>query len=224
MPYRFLSMKKINSKKEYLAEFKDKDDKALKAEALKQALDIRKLEVELYWKRTTYFWTINAAIFAGYFTIKYSNQNIDFYVAPLVSCIGLIISFGWYIANRGAKYWQENWELHVDLLEDEVMGPLYKTTPSTKRFAAFHPICAFPFSVSKVNQILSLFMTVIWAGIAALNIPWVRVTFLKWEYSHWLLILLTIATLVSLFFFGRTNRMKNIKVEMFTREYEKIIK
>ena len=194
---------------------------ALKVEALKHALDIRKLEIKMYWKRTTYFWTLNAATFAGYFAIKSTNQAIDYYVAPLVSCIGLIISFGWYIANRGAKYWQENWELHVDLLEDEIMGPLYKTTPYIKRFAAFHPISAFPFSVSKVNQILSLFIAVVWLGLAILNIPCIRLTLFEWKYSHWILIVLTILTVVSLFVFARTNRKRNIKIKMFIREYDK---
>lgn len=212
----------INNKEEYLEKFKDAgNSNPLKAEALKHALDIRKLEIKMYWKRTTYFWTLNAATFAGYFAIKSTTKVIDYYIVPLVSCIGVIISFGWYIANRGAKYWQENWELHVDLLEDEIMGPLYKTTPSTKRFADFHPICAFPFSVSKVNQILSLFIAVVWIGLAILNIPYISQTLFEWKYSHWILITLTISTLGSLFFFARTNREKSIKIKMFIREYEK---
>jgi len=215
-------MKKINNKKEYLAKFKNKKTyNRIKAEALKYALDIRKLEIEMYWKRTAYFWTLNAAAFAGYFATQSSAKCIDYYVASLISCIGLVISFGWHIANRGAKYWQENWELHVDLLEDEIMGPLYKTTPSTKRFAAFHPISAFPFSVSKVNQILSLFITIVWMGLAMLNIPYVYLSLYAWKYSPWILIALTVLTLIALFTFARTNREKNIKIELFTREYDK---
>ena len=30
------------------------------------AADIRKFEIELYWKRATYYWTFIAAAFAGY--------------------------------------------------------------------------------------------------------------------------------------------------------------
>ena len=44
------------------------DREKLKA-ALDQALDIRKFEIELYWKRTAYFWTLITAAFAGYFVI-----------------------------------------------------------------------------------------------------------------------------------------------------------
>ena len=34
--------------------------------ALAYALDIRKFEIELYWKRATYYWAFIAAAFAGY--------------------------------------------------------------------------------------------------------------------------------------------------------------
>jgi hypothetical protein len=45
----------------------------------------------------------------------------------VVTGLGLVLSAAWYLANRGSKQWQENWENHVDLLEYEVKGPLYKT-------------------------------------------------------------------------------------------------
>ena len=37
-----------------------------RAEALKQALDIRKFEIDLYWRRANYFWTFIGAAFVGY--------------------------------------------------------------------------------------------------------------------------------------------------------------
>ena len=36
---------------------------------LKVALDIRKFEIELYWKRTTFFWAFLVAIYTAYFYI-----------------------------------------------------------------------------------------------------------------------------------------------------------
>ena len=90
------------------------------------ALDIRKFEIELYWKRTTYFWTIIAATFAGYFALS-TAKNINNGLVFMVSCIGLMLSLGWYLVNRGSNYWQENWELHVDSLENDITGPLFKT-------------------------------------------------------------------------------------------------
>lgn len=43
---------------------KESDTRAGRALAL--ALDIRKFEIDLYWKRATYFWAFIAAAFAGY--------------------------------------------------------------------------------------------------------------------------------------------------------------
>ena len=44
-------------------------DKAKVESALQHALDIRKFEISLYWQRGTYFWTLIAATFAGYFAV-----------------------------------------------------------------------------------------------------------------------------------------------------------
>jgi lipopolysaccharide export LptBFGC system permease protein LptF len=89
-------------------------DEVVKKEALKQALDIRKFEIELYWKRATYFWSLIAAAFAGYFALSNSKEQL---LPLLISCIGLVLSVGWFQVNRGSKYWQSNWERHVDCLE-----------------------------------------------------------------------------------------------------------
>ena len=43
-----------------------------------KAIAERKMEINLYWKRATYFWTFIAASLTGYgltFTIKESNQE-----------------------------------------------------------------------------------------------------------------------------------------------------
>jgi len=101
--------------------------------ALEYALDIRKFEIELYWKRTTYFWTLIVVLFTGFILVKSGksgHENLIF----LISCIGLVLSTGWYLVNRGSKYWQENWERHVDILEEKVIGSLYKTTIAKEEF------------------------------------------------------------------------------------------
>lgn len=138
--------------------------------AYKLALEIRQFEIELYWKRATYFWTLIAATFAGYFTLASSKSDHPRLIF-LVSCIGLILSTSWYLVNRGSKYWQENWERHVDLLEDEFAGPLYKTTIANEQFEWWKPHKGYPFSVSKVNQLTSLYVAVVWVGLAVLSFP-----------------------------------------------------
>jgi hypothetical protein len=129
--------------------------------ALAFALDIRKFEIELYWKRATYFWAFIAAAFAGYaLTYKNSSEH-EPWLSLLFSSLGLVFSFTWYLVNRGSKYWQNNWERHVDLLEDITLGPLYKVV--AEDVGNKNPLTAAgPFSVSKLNQILSAFVTSIW--------------------------------------------------------------
>jgi hypothetical protein len=143
--------------------------------ALKHALDIRKFEIDLYWKRATYFWTLIAASFAGYFALQNTDlSKRDGFSIFVVACIGLILSFSWYLVNRGSKYWQENWERHVDVLAEKVIGPLYRTTLSKGDCDLLKPHKAFPFSVSRVNQIVSLFITLLWAGLALRAFPFLR--------------------------------------------------
>lgn len=125
--------------------------------ALAYALDIRKFEIELYWKRATYFWAFIAAAFAGY-ALTYKAEH-EPWLSILFSALGLVFSFAWYLVNRGSKFWQSNWERHVDLLEDMTLGPLYKVVAVTEDNSAGSLLTSpGQFSVSKVNQILSVFV------------------------------------------------------------------
>lgn len=129
--------------------------------ALEIALDIRKFEIELYWKRATYFWTFIAASFAGYALVYKMAGEGDSWLLHVFSSLGLLFSISWYLVNRGSKFWQNNWERHVDLLEDHVMGPLYKIIAKNPK--SQNPlISAAPYSVSKINQILSVFISLFW--------------------------------------------------------------
>jgi hypothetical protein len=133
---------------------------------LEKILDIRKFEIDLYWKRATYFWTFIAASLTGYgitVTAKDPDQENIIKFQFIIICLGLVFSFAWFLVNKASKFWQENWEKHLDLTEDSVIGPLYKTTISKKNYSSFwRPTSAYAASVSKVNQILSLFVMIIW--------------------------------------------------------------
>lgn len=146
--------------------------------AFEKAWEIRNFEIELYWKRATYFWAFIASTFAGYFALvnsdnylkpdKYNHVDVYFLI-----CIGFILSIAWLLTNKGSKAWQRQWEVHVDLLEDKFTGPLYKTVHPTETY-----------SVSKINEIVSIVFTMIWflLGVkylveqdlinASLNINW----------------------------------------------------
>lgn len=118
----------------------DLETKRLEAKRLEAILDIRKFEIDLYWKRATYFWTFIAVVLASYgltITAKEANQENIIKFQFIIICFGLVFSFAWYLVNKGSKFWQENWEKHLDLVEDNVIGPLYKTTISKKLILHF---------------------------------------------------------------------------------------
>lgn len=146
--------------------------------ALEKALDIRKFEIDLYWKRATYFWTFIGVTFAGYFAIQTSNSLHNRDILIVLSCLGMVFSWAWFCVNRGSKFWQENWEKHVDNLEDKTIGPLYKIILSRNtddyRFGdKLNNFITGPSqnSVSKINQIISLYMTILWCILLFYSLP-----------------------------------------------------
>jgi len=68
---------------------------AQREKAFATALDIRKFEIELYWRRTTYFWGLLGAAFAGYFAVTQRSPEQAF----LITCIGLVLSSSWYLVS-----------------------------------------------------------------------------------------------------------------------------
>ncbi|MBT9598645.1 MAG: hypothetical protein IV094_21885 [Vitreoscilla sp.] len=144
----------------------DTTDSKKREAALEHALDIRKFEIGLYWQRATYFWTLIAATFAGYFAVLSAEHMKDKeFNAYVLACVGFIFTLAWFLTNRGSKYWQENWENHVDMLEDRTTGPLYKTIlhrPKKDGILSRAIEGPAPFSVSQINQWVSLFTLAIW--------------------------------------------------------------
>lgn len=161
------------SQQEYKNAFSDE----VREKALNVALDIRKFEIELYWKRATYFWTFIAAALAAFGAIQASSVATKTDLSVILSCLGVVFSFGWLAVNRGSKHWQENWENHVDMLEDKEIGPLYKViiTRSSPRGTGewlTHSITgSSQISASKVNQIISLYVSILWVGLLLYSLP-----------------------------------------------------
>ncbi len=166
--------KKISNKDEYQEYFLSKMKKKKKLKkTFRQALESRKFEIELYWKRATYFWSFIAAAFAGYFVlISIDNINNFKPLTVIVSFIGTLFSLAWYLVNRGSKYWQENWENHVYLMEDELIGPVFSTILNPKSKSIWHITEEYPFSVSKINQILSFGVLLVWIFILSYSIDY----------------------------------------------------
>jgi hypothetical protein len=156
----------ITNRKEYLQKF----GQSKQGEALRYAHEIRKFEIDLYWRRATYFWTFIGVAFAAVFVVEEhkSAPGLKF----LVACVGLVFSVAWLQANRGSKYWQENWEQQVDILEDEITGPIYKLNANIDGAKAWRSLLKpARLSVSKINQELSLFVASIWFILAVRTGP-----------------------------------------------------
>lgn len=145
--------------------------------ALEHALDIRKFEIGLYWQRAAYFWALIAGAFAGYAAILSADELAEKeFLAYIVGCIGLLFTWAWFLVNRGSKYWQENWENHVDMLEDNITGPLYKTVlkrpPEEEESIVERFITGpAPYSPSKINQWVAVFTLCIWLVLIAHLVP-----------------------------------------------------
>ena len=199
-----------------------------KQEVFKQILDIRKFEIELYWKRTSFFWTIIGAIVAGYFLAfsKLDSSTNSLKILFSLANLGLVFSIGWYFANRGSKYWQLNWEKHLDTIEDDIIGPLYKTTISRKYYGStkqfFKLVSPFPFSVSKINQVLNLVLIGFWILIIVdFTRANLRFSFYKLEdYTSFFTLtgLGTIFSIVALFSFTQTELNHIFKKEKHPKE------
>ncbi len=156
----------LNNREEY-------NSKSKLAKAYEIALDTRKFEIELYWKRATYFWAITAVVL-GAIGLLFSNaikeENLYAYSTlfflQALSCIGFIVTRAWRYVNKGGKFWHENWEHQVELIEGEILLPLYKSvlTKNTQK-GLVHL-----FSPSKVNEHLSSFFSHIFGAICVSSI------------------------------------------------------
>lgn len=120
------------------------------------AVEGRRLEIELFWRRSLFYWGFIAAAFVAFATSRTSNPGLS----VVIACFGLICSFAWTLVNRGSKYWQEFWEVEVEESEDSVTGPLFKKHGSVKPKGRW--LSARQFSASKITIALSDYTFIFW--------------------------------------------------------------
>lgn len=136
-----------------------KIDPAFEKDKVKAALDRaytqRSFEIEHYWKRATYFWGFQIAVFATFGLVwkEPAGEGGRFLLIAL-SVVGFLTAVANSLSAEGSKFWQQNWENHIDMLEDEIEGKLYKT--------AWLKGGRTSFSVSKVNGALNLCFLGFW--------------------------------------------------------------
>ena len=123
--------------------------------ALARAHQIRQFEIELYWKRANYFWLLQAAVFAAVgLTWKNVATGVPAAVPVLLSALGVVTAWAGCLSALGSKFWQENWEHHIDMLEDEFEGKLHKT--------AYVGARGLQWSVSGINERLNYCFVAFW--------------------------------------------------------------
>lgn len=122
--------------------------------ALVRTHEIRQFEIELYWKRANYFWLLQAAVFAAVGLTWRSDSSLPAYVPVALSALGVLTALGGWLATQGSKFWQRNWEHHIDMLEGEFEGDLYKTVYITSTGVRW--------SLSGVSEALAMWFTIFW--------------------------------------------------------------
>lgn len=179
-------------------------------EAYKQAADIRKFEIELFWKRATYYWAFILAAFTAHFALLgmlfsdceknfslseiYCLPGLSLFALATTSLVCFFFSFAWTLVNKGSKFWQKNWEAHLDMLENEVTGKLYQTYLNTNsdEFDQCPWNCkAYDYSVSKITMVTSIALSLISAFLTAFYIgllmeKYWNLPFLKCRNFIWL--------------------------------------
>jgi hypothetical protein len=86
------------------------------------ALQTRQFEIELFWKRSLFFWGFIVTAFAAVGILR-DHPTLSL----LVSGFGFVCSFAWTLVNRGSKYWQEQWESKILSVEKQISEPLFKS-------------------------------------------------------------------------------------------------
>lgn len=199
-----LSKTSIKSEKGYIPLTRDEyndlfcSDDIIMREAYKRAWETRNFEIDKFWIRTAFFWGFIAIIFGGYITImtNENNQNLialnfDIYLILL----GIIFSVAWFLVVLGSKNWQENWEAHIDMLEDSITGPLYKTINCS----------SIPYySVSKINIFLSVLIILVWTIILFSNLK-LSESFDKINWHITIAIILTVILILLLLILCRSS-------------------
>jgi len=130
--------------------------KKIHKKAFKKAWNTRNFEIDKFWQRSMFFWGFIALIFTGYFNVvtgKFYNITKGMYLDFYLILLGLIFSVAWLLIIKGSKRWQENWEEHINYLEDQFTGPLYKTIFYKGKYY---------YSVSGINKILAWVVIVTW--------------------------------------------------------------
>jgi len=168
------------------------------------AILIRNFEIELFWKRSLFFWGFISSSFVGYATLSKTRPSL----AILIACFGFVCSVAWSLVNRGSKYWQENWETIVAKIEDDVTGSLFKEREEQKNKGIW--LSSRKFSVSKITIAMSDFSILVWLLLIGYHI--IKITSISYHFaSNCFTIIIVLFSLVFAFMMGNSGRSSDAK-------------
>lgn len=158
--------------------------------ALRRAYALRTFEIEHYWKRATYFWGFQIAIFAAFGLLWKADTNANPWglITVALSGLGVLTAVANSLSASGSKFWQENWEHHIDMLEDNVEGRLHKTV-----WLRDGRVC---FSVSRINRtlgsliIIFLLVVTLYVAYNYVGSPPIDLDFLYYITAWWQMIVI----------------------------------
>lgn len=127
--------------------------------ALARAHEQRRFEIDNYWKRSTYLWAFQVVAFAA---IAWMAQidAAEFPILPFISAFGTVVSVSGVFMAKGSKFWKENWEAHIEILERDVEGSIYGVTLVKGDLG---------YSVSHINQRLLEAVAAGWGMVFAIS-------------------------------------------------------
>lgn len=147
------------TEEELIKEFK-KSKKKLGINLYDKILELRKFEIENFWKRALFFWGTIAIILAVYFKADINDKYLIF-----ISFLGIIYNSIFSLSIRGSKFWQEHWENMAIIYENSLKFGLLKELSSKlihKKNEASFITYPFRFSVSKLTMLLSDITVLLW--------------------------------------------------------------
>lgn len=159
------------------------------------ANDCRNKEIDRFWTRGLYFWGFIVSSFGAYIAVFNASLevaekegtkvpvsleailNMSFtskFTLTILSFICFIFCLSWLLVHKGSKFWQKNWENHIDFLEDSYMGNIYKSHLDSNNKNEFNGCIlsakAYDYSVSKISLLCSMLLTICSLGLVIFHL------------------------------------------------------
>lgn len=213
--YKSFGIKKEGSK--FIVQYPEK----VKA-AYQKAWENRNYEIDKFWSRALYFWGFIAATFVAYTAIPASDPKqdsitkiTDFSIEISILALGIIFSTAWILVIQGSKRWQENWEKHIDYLEDFVSGSIYKTVfYDDKQYYSVSKISEYVAKVVRCGWIFLFVLTVFKFVFANINL----LTITERIVQAIILVIILIGIFVSRYFMYKKGRSRQYFIKKDTGE------